>query len=1176
MFSERGLSITKIIKVDESSVAFNESNARVEYNIEINDEGKTYNRRIWFEADGVGNTISQSANGIVIGLIPFALLEGYDIETNLPMNNELLSDLNNKLIPKICNSFEHLHRIRINSDSYCTEVNGSSVGTELSLDIESLSTVVSCCQIKESRQLTDLIVFNMHSSISRDKRALLEIAKEYELSISFYNSNIFEDIIGTDYYSVFYQLYKYSMLLVLGNKIGTFICRQDWLCYFDSSFVANDINAVLSNIVINDLKIVYQREKNDFIHKIQLVTNHRLLSKSIAPCIRYSSKNCGWCCECKNTLLTADIGGCIDRLSYVFNIEEYKKSRKAYLLYLYANRNNPPLREVYLDLYRDSPKLCSELETDYEYYSCKYNDSPDMFASIASELGAIGAKRRLRNLYYEGRSGKGTEPIINQPNYEESIRLARECLSLSRNEQDLIYYVNALLHGSNENKKEAYALCLNNSSKVELKKLLAYMYCNGKGVLRDDYKAFELIKRRCSIELFIFVSNLLIESSNHKILVDLIEQIKMKQSGGNILRIKKFSKNREDEINLAMLLSRCLYRLDKKNYNDVRGILSSYSRDSDAAFECMTNIMLEQKDEDLFDICLPMAELGNHSYQYKLALCFKNGWGCNEDIDLAIMWLKNAVYGGSRNNPILLLVNWLIERGNPDDLCNAFILCTRCIKINPENSDGWGILARLYRDGKGTEISLEDSINYYTKAYGIDRKWVNELSNQLMKRGNQNDLAEAFKITMYGALKGDVRCQVRLSNFYKKGLFVKKNIDQSVFWARIASESGKEIALKTLNSLPQVMTKTHYDVGLVTFWFANNYGAILTAFALYRYLQTQNYKVLMIEKPAQWWPWFDENRDPLARKFASQYFELSLMYTPRTINELNELCDKFIVGSDQMWNYYLYQTAGHYTYLDFASEEKKKVAFATSFGHNKFFNNNQNELKQISSLMKRFNSISTREESGVKICKELFDIDATCNVDSVFLCESSVYDDIADRNPKTTCDEDYIFAYILDGNEVKESIIRKISSVLQKKVILVIDGGDDVIEKDVGMSLPITKIENVGEWLDYLRKSSFVITDSFHGTCFSIIYNKKFISIRNKGRGATRFDSILMKVELLNRMVDEENYEGKKIESICQDDIDYEKVNRLLSKHVDKAKEWLKRSMSDSDDSGLSRDSGKS
>ena len=346
-----------------------------------------------------------------------------------------------------------------------------------------------------------------------------------------------------------------------------------------------------------------------------------------------------------------------------------------------------------------------------------------------------------------------------------------------------------------------------------------------------------------------------------------------------------------------------------------------------------------------------------------------------------------------------------------------------------------------------------------------------------------------------------------------------------------------------------------YDVGLVTFWFANNYGAILTAYSLYHHLDIKGYKVLMIDKPQFWWPGFDKTKDPIARKFSDEYLTLSKSYANHDdIRELNNICDSFIVGSDQMWNYGLYESAGHYTFLDFVNTDKKKIAYATSYGHSNFLTSKDTELSTVSNYLKRFNAISVREETGVDISRNVFGVDSVCTLDAVFLTEFDHYNDLANES-QVDVSEDYLFAYILDGNPFKADYIKRVAVSLNlNKIVLAIDAGDVPSGKKIDMDLEITEINSVNEWLKYLFNAKFVVTDSFHGCCFSIISKRQFIGIKNEGRGGTRFDSILSKVGLLNHLISENEL---KSDVVIPKKINYRAVCSRLSHYVDFSKSWL-------------------
>lgn len=348
-----------------------------------------------------------------------------------------------------------------------------------------------------------------------------------------------------------------------------------------------------------------------------------------------------------------------------------------------------------------------------------------------------------------------------------------------------------------------------------------------------------------------------------------------------------------------------------------------------------------------------------------------------------------------------------------------------------------------------------------------------------------------------------------------------------------------------------------FDVGLVTFGHANNFGAILTAYGLYYRLEKLGHKTLMIEKPDFWWPGFTPEKHVLSDQFRKKHVVLSKPYKDKNeLEKLNEICSTFVVGSDQMWNHYLYETAGYYTFLDFAKDEAKKIAYAPSFGHDIIFAPKE-EWVNIKCYLNRFNAISVREASGVKLLKDKFNIKAVNNLDPVFLCPRRQYEKLG-NSCDTVLPQKYIFAYILDINDDKIKTLKQLSDRLGIPYVCVTDAGQP-IDRLPQYDLDLTEMSSVEEWLKYVMNSEFVLTDSFHGTCFAIIFNKQFISIRNSGRGGTRFDSILGALSLENRLVTDtmpfEDYWSN------LGVVNYKKINILKWILIKRSRDWLKRAL---------------
>lgn len=201
-----------------------------------------------------------------------------------------------------------------------------------------------------------------------------------------------------------------------------------------------------------------------------------------------------------------------------------------------------------------------------------------------------------------------------------------------------------------------------------------------------------------------------------------------------------------------------------------------------------------------------------------------------------------------------------------------------------------------------------------------------------------------------------------------------------------------------------------------------------------------------------------------------------------------------IVGSDQVWRP-KYVKNIYNMFLDFAEDKNIiRISYAASFGTDSWeFDHDQQ--KRCSELLEKFNNVSVREQSAVKICESRFHRKAKWVLDPTLLLSKNDYNCLCVSIPPST--EKYILAYFLDTNDAKLSYLSKMSQLLNLK-IRVQPSGIDIKEHDT-----------IDNWLSNFRDASFVITDSYHGTIFSIIYNKEFRTFYNYSRGNARMDSIL-------------------------------------------------------------------
>ncbi|MBQ7906875.1 MAG: polysaccharide pyruvyl transferase family protein [Clostridia bacterium] len=353
-----------------------------------------------------------------------------------------------------------------------------------------------------------------------------------------------------------------------------------------------------------------------------------------------------------------------------------------------------------------------------------------------------------------------------------------------------------------------------------------------------------------------------------------------------------------------------------------------------------------------------------------------------------------------------------------------------------------------------------------------------------------------------------------------------------------------------------------YDAVLLSIWYAANYGSLMTNFALYKTLEDKGYNCIFADIPDHLWPKSINHRHPLfvTRRFAYKHFKLTGKYKDRTdLKKLNAMADTFIVGSDQIWNYSLCKTADTFFFLDFVEGYKKKIAYGTSFGHDTFRGSEENR-KKAGFYLERFDAISVRENYAVDLCKNQFELEATEVLDPVFLCDKKHYESCVNESSLNKCPPEgkYVLAYILDPDEEKQIAIENVAKRLDAEIICIPNAHvDEVMRKN--WRLPIKENIDMEDWLYYFKNAEMVVTDSFHGTCFSIIFERPFIAIGNKRRGIARFGSLLGKMGLTDKLIYSPNEIEKNDELFAQ--IDYEAVNQRLDSLRRESMAWLENAL---------------
>ncbi|MCG6267268.1 polysaccharide pyruvyl transferase family protein [Vibrio furnissii] len=361
-------------------------------------------------------------------------------------------------------------------------------------------------------------------------------------------------------------------------------------------------------------------------------------------------------------------------------------------------------------------------------------------------------------------------------------------------------------------------------------------------------------------------------------------------------------------------------------------------------------------------------------------------------------------------------------------------------------------------------------------------------------------------------------------------------------------------------------------IGLLTYNLGQNYGGILQAYALMNVLKKLSHEpeLLYIETK------YDRNwksfiKSTVLSHFTSKYnflvhedeiFKNMFSFIDNHIypktnkltcyedfkNVTKNNYEAYIVGSDQVWR------ADLYKYIDFAffdfvkNDEPIFISYAPSFGVDVWNYSDQDTIK-FKNQIKRFSGVSVREESGVSLCKKHFDVDAIHVLDPTALLGKDVYQSLISMDLNDRPDGE-LLTYILDDNEDKRKLTDRVSSQLSYKNFKV-GPKEKNSNKIKDMIYP-----PVTSWLQGFNDAKFVITDSFHGCVFSVIFNKPFIVYGNKKRGMARFKSFLGKLGLENRLI--EGFEFVTNELI-EKDIDWVSVNEKLRNEQENSISYLKK-----------------
>lgn len=358
-------------------------------------------------------------------------------------------------------------------------------------------------------------------------------------------------------------------------------------------------------------------------------------------------------------------------------------------------------------------------------------------------------------------------------------------------------------------------------------------------------------------------------------------------------------------------------------------------------------------------------------------------------------------------------------------------------------------------------------------------------------------------------------------------------------------------------------------IGIVTIHKINNFGAVLQAYALNRYLrenghevQTVDYRTYRVQESYRIFrplrSVMDVVRNAQAllymgrlRKRKHRFDSFLKDHVPMTqhayetghqLKAANLDFDTYICGSDQIWNTYC-QNYDDTFLLAFADERARRIAYAASLGATDIHEHHKASFLRELPL---YHAVSVRESDAVDIIRPYTNKDVTQVCDPVFLLNQNQWEEVTE---KPLLQEPYIFCYHVKGDlPAMRNYIQALSKKTGMKIVTV-----NLNLRE--MLFPCNKQYGAGphEFLSLLKNASYVCTNSFHATAFSLIFRKKFM-VFSPHAGASRVSSLLKLVGLENRVY------GDSCAAI-EDNIDFDLVWDKMKPFIAQSKDFLKNAL---------------
>ncbi len=363
-------------------------------------------------------------------------------------------------------------------------------------------------------------------------------------------------------------------------------------------------------------------------------------------------------------------------------------------------------------------------------------------------------------------------------------------------------------------------------------------------------------------------------------------------------------------------------------------------------------------------------------------------------------------------------------------------------------------------------------------------------------------------------------------------------------------------------------------IGIFTFHHSLNVGAALQAWALQEYLRTQGFDASLVNYGKIGWPnkyrirldsfrhfigslyrsfrtfvltfGIESYRRSLYRRFLRKSMRIGSAVRKEDLPMLDYT--HLITGSDMVWNPNINE--GDETYfLATASQGVKRISYAPSFGMEDFA---PEQERDMSKRLSKFDAISVREPQGAAIVKRLCGCEATVVCDPTLLLPREAYIRL-ERNPRFALPVKYIAVYTVCGHPWAEDAALKIGAERELPVVHLL-GGQLARWYWPGRARRVTAM-GPSEWLWFMRHAELVVTNSFHGVVFSLIYHRPFVVALNGKVTDARMRTLLDGTGLESSAV----FRAQDVK--LADSVDWSRIDRELQAKSLRGEEFLQQAL---------------